>query len=288
MDIHSERSFEKDLASHFALKDLLADAAQPPPPNTEASLGKGLVWRHPCFLDASGGAEFVSPSCLAEEHARLQHGGLGLAMPLTFAAELLEAARPALPSHLASPVLPALHALRAGARLAKNMPVGVTSRRALLDWLKALVAELRSLAVGAAIVLPVSSAGQGTAAGGLCSVLLVLRRDEAAWWSLAVCTASDGAEYHPHYPVPLRASPDFDPCLFLRGVPGEKVLDSAVWVLLYGRHGERRSSARTLYEVVLPFLHERPLPASLAAWPLMVGAGVVGATALARTGRVWV
>ena len=28
-------------------------------------------------------------------------------------------------------------------------------------------------------------------------------------------TASDGSEYHPQYPVPLRSSANFDPCLFL-------------------------------------------------------------------------
>ena len=64
-------------------------------------------------------------------------------------------------------------------------------------------------------------------------MLLALRRDDASSWSLAVCTASDGAEYHPQYPVPLRSEANFDPCLFLRGIASEKVLDSAVWALLY-------------------------------------------------------
>jgi len=63
-------------------------------------------------------------------------------------------------------------------------------------------------------------------------VLLALRRDDASSWSLAVCTASDGAEYHPQYPVPLRSEANFDPCLFLRGIANEKVLDSAVWARL--------------------------------------------------------
>jgi len=54
------------------------------PPTQEVSFGSGLVWRHPCFLDALA-AEFVSPSCLAQQAARLaslrQNDGVGLAMP---------------------------------------------------------------------------------------------------------------------------------------------------------------------------------------------------------------
>ena len=50
------------------------------PPTQEVSFGSGLVWRHPCFLDALA-AEFVSPSCLAQQAARLaslrQNDGLG-------------------------------------------------------------------------------------------------------------------------------------------------------------------------------------------------------------------
>ena len=67
-------------------------------------------------------------------------------------------------------------------------------------------------------------------------MLLALRRDDASSWSLAVCTASDGAEYHPQYPVPLRSEANFDPCLFLRGIASEKVLDSAVWARLSNPH----------------------------------------------------
>ena len=38
------------------------------PPTQEVSFGSGLVWRHPCFLDALA-AEFVSPSCLAQQRS---------------------------------------------------------------------------------------------------------------------------------------------------------------------------------------------------------------------------
>ena len=86
------------------------------PPTQEVSFGSGLVWRHPCFLDALA-AEFVSPSCLAQQAARLaslrQNDGLGLAMALEFVAELLQDALPTLPPALASRAQPALHALRA-------------------------------------------------------------------------------------------------------------------------------------------------------------------------------
>ena len=249
------------------------------PPTHEVSFSSGLVWRHPCFLDALA-AEFVSPSCVAQQAAQLaslrQNDGLGLAMPFEFVAELLQDVLPTLPPALASRAQPALHALRVGARLSRLVPVSSGNRKALLGFLKELVGQLRALPIGGAILLPVGWAAPPPASKpetppgpGACSVVLALRRDDASSWSLAVCTASDGSEYHPQYPVPLRSSANFDPCLFLRGIPKEKVLDSAVWALLYRAIApeKRHSSARTLYEVVLPFFHERPLPASLAAWP---------------------
>jgi hypothetical protein len=128
------------------------------PPTQEVSFGSGLVWRHPCFLDALA-AEFVSPSCLAQQAARLaslrQNDGLGLAMPLEFVAELLQDALPTLPPALASRAQPALHALRVGARLSRLVPVGSGNRKALLSLLKELVGQLRALPVGGAILLPV-------------------------------------------------------------------------------------------------------------------------------------
>ena len=122
------------------------------------SFGSGLVWRHPCFLDALA-AEFVSPSCLAQQAARLaslrQNDGLGLAMALEFVAELLQDALPTLPPALASRAQPALHALRVGARLSRLVPVGSGNRKALLSLLKELVGQLRALPIGGAILLPV-------------------------------------------------------------------------------------------------------------------------------------
>jgi len=265
-------SFENH--EHALLEALHSLAPLPSPDGV--SISSGLLWRHPCFVDALA-TEFVSPSRLKEQAEPLERmrratgdkSSCGLALPLSFVHDLLHSTYSSLPSSLHSQAQSVMYALKQGARLSKMLPM--TGARKLLPFLKELLALLRALPVGGVLVVPA-----GWAVGGLaCTLLLVLRREDKGQWAMAVCTASDGAAYHPAYLAPLRVTPSFDPCLLLRGIPDERLLDSSAWVVLFrGLQLDRRGGAstaehtgRTLYEVVLPFLHQRPLPASLAASP---------------------
>ena len=85
---------------------------------------------------------------------------------------------------------------------------------------------------------------------------------------LAVCTVSAGREYHPTYRQPPQVHEDsFDPVLLLSDVPARHVVDSSPWLALYRGmatpYPSAEEGARYVYEVLLPFFVEVPLPTAL-------------------------
>lgn len=232
--------------------------------------------------------------------------GLQMATAMQFVQDLLVAALPLVELPLAIPkglVQTAIRAFEAASSLAAAVPVGLSASegsRKLLEYLVRLTNQLRRMddgAPGSAILVPVgwlnSSTGApvpggSTAAAASSSersahgagnrpaaVLLALRCVGGGRWDLAVCSACAGLGYHPsHAGV---AGDDqheaqlHDPVILVRDVSSERLFDTAPWLLLYRELAFRSSStlggARTLYEVVLPFLSERSLPESIARDP---------------------
>ena len=228
---------------------------------------------------------------LGEEPMALAGGsGLRIGTALHLVGELLAAG----PSHgLAEETIEALaNALAHSAKLAASVPIDLPSKegsssRRLVDYIGQLTEWLRRAADGPAgtcVLVPVGwlnvSTGTAPAAGpdGLLStagpagsraaqpadVLLALRRSEEGW-DMAVCSASAGLGYHPcHGEV-------YDPVLVVRRVRSERLLDSAPWVMLYRElafsSAVGGAGARTLYEVVIPFLSGCSLPQAVARSP---------------------
>ena len=240
------------------------------------------LWRHPLFVDlvtASTSPLLVSalpPAMPATPRGK--SAAMGLAQPLAFAAELLESTVPVLAPPLAMQVQQAAAALREGAELSDKVPVNAdrssANRRGtaeLLKLLQALNSRLLDLKVGGSIVVPAGWAYDAGSDSRCSTLLLALRHDSETHWSVAVCTASDGLEYHPQYREPLSAEDLTDPVLLVREVPAYTVTDTAVWLQLFRGiaypHKSAEEGMRTLYEVLLPFLAQAPLPAALTRSP---------------------
>ena len=286
------------------------------------------IWQHASFTDVFDADEFLPPSSAA-----VASGLHGLSMPLSLAAQLLQASLSHLGSGSKSAAAAAIEALRFGEELSKLMPVDGTplTPRLLLKILNTITVKLRAVKDGEMIVVPATwlssdssadasrgAAGRGgdlgvgvggvggSAIGGgggvvggtssscsatdgpqkllsrggsgngkhhLTTLLLALRRCSETTWDVAVCTASAGQEYHPRYREPLRGS-DFDlldPVLTLRSVPSRLLVDSAPWLALYRSlvvpYSSAADGSRNLYEVVLPYLAQMPLPAALGRSP---------------------
>jgi len=267
-------------------------------------LSSMLAWRHSCFLDViTADSQLAAvmtsrslPASLSPERGMAveepsRKTGLRIATALHFVRDLLASSPPhSLPGEL---VRTAVDALAQSAALASSVPVCLPpseGSRKLLEFISRLTERLRRIddgPPGAAILVPVGWLNTATGAsvgsgGGLnpkpggggapAEVLLALRRAERGW-DVAVCSASCGLGYHPSHGG--GASSDcarlHDPVLLVRGVHSARLLDSAPWLLLYRELAFRSSAstagARTLYEVVLPFLSERSLPASLLRDP---------------------
>ena len=109
LNIIGGRTAAPSIENHeHALLEALHTAA--PLPSAEGvSLSSGLLWRHPCFVDALA-TEFVSPSRLKEYAEPLERmrrvtgdkSSCGLALPLSFVHDLLHSTYNSLPSALHS------------------------------------------------------------------------------------------------------------------------------------------------------------------------------------------
>ena len=264
------------------------------------ALAQKQLWRHPCFIGLFNAAEFL-PSHVAGAAVPTDDDN-GNA-PLALAALLLEQMLPQLEPSAAPAAWAAVGALQFGAQLAKAAPLdsAAWSPKVILRVLQLLVSKLRGMKEGEMAVVPAcwaaaspadkgggidSAAGGGSvgsangasgehAFNGLHagnSVLLLLRRRSDASWDVAVCTACAGCAYHPNYRQPLLVSEDaFDPILTLHKVPSERLVDSAPWLALYRGlavpYATREEGARFVYEVLLPFFADEPLPRAIARAP---------------------
>ena len=243
------------------------------------------IWHQPCFVELLGAGELLPPQAAASPRAN------SFAEPLSLAAELLEQVLPQLGSSAASSASAAVSALQFGAQLARAAPTGASSSwtpKVLLSVLQQLMTRLRSTKDGEMVVVPAgwsattgpitpaatipSAASKTTAGGGgsgdgmhFGAILLALRRRSESTWDVVVCTASAGREYHPNYRTPLNVLADsFDPVLRLNGVSSDRLVDSAPWLALYRgiafAHSSYEEGARHVYEVLLPYLIDAPLP----------------------------
>ena len=237
------------------------------------------TWRHPCFVDGLSCAEFMTAAQLPRARPP---GGIVPALRLT--SQLIQAALPGVKCPASSAAASSTRdALLFAAELASLAPVDVTSRwttRTLHAVLSKLVSRLRSTAEDEMVLVPAGwvahAAGADAAGAGAhvqhASIMFALRRRSADAWDMAICTAYGGREYHPTYRRPLQVDDDsFDPILVLPGVPSHAVVDSAPWLALFRGLAEPYASAadagRYVYEVLLPFLVEAPLPAAVGRRP---------------------
>ena len=264
------------------------------------SLASGQVWHHPCFVDALA-ADFVPPEHWTQQaenlRTRPKQAKSGLALPLSFVAELLAGAKDELRSPLSGRnVDGVLLALQKGINLSLNLPVLADKNSALHEFLtRHLVPAIRELEAGDSIVLPAgwsAAASQGgTMRAVYTSVLLVLHRVGADRFDLAVCTDSAGLAYHGRPSAQLQASGSLEasasPLLIVHHLTEAHVTDSAAWLLLYrtiicptkasllystpdgaGAAPPGEEASRVLYEIVLPFLAGgRALPAATEECP---------------------
>ncbi|KAL1523488.1 hypothetical protein AB1Y20_018426 [Prymnesium parvum] len=214
------------------------------------------LWHHPCFVDLM--AETDPPPAPSEPSSAKGRAGLAVGGALLFVADALESIRPALDEETRRAAALAVAALRGGAQLSALVPVGLgppSSKRGVAELhsaLEAVVGKLRAVPVGGVAVLPA-----GWSAASCATLLLALRRVGEERWAIAVCSASAGLAYHPHFRQPLQVDDEVDPVLVLpdlyRGIAYS--LPSA------------DEGARLFYEVLLPFFAQQPLPAALMAHP---------------------
>ena len=252
-------------------------------------------WRHPCFIDLLDGADFLPP---ADTNDAISSSSYGVAGALSVVAQLLKSSLPSLGASgdsITSAVTEAVSALRFGEELARLARLDASGGNALnsstlLQVLQKLVSKLRGLQAGEMIVVPAGWSAKAIPGGGsgdggsnavasgrpqYSALLLALRRRHGianALWDVAVCTASAGREYHPSYRQPLQVDEDdFDPVLVLAGVPSRTLVDSAPWFALFRGIAEPYPSAELgaqyVYETLLPFLAEAPLPRAIARQP---------------------
>ena len=264
--------------------------------------GTPLAWRHPCFEDLLGASDFLPPC--HRTAAKSPDGSEGFTVPLHLAATLLEQVVVQLEPAEVPAVSATVSALQFGAQLAKAAPAdpAAWTPKLILRLLQQVVAKLRGMKEGEMVVVPAgwtsaaaaessddidamaaaAGVGGGSVGGNLehtaqhklhqSSLLLALRRRTEALWDVAVCTASAGREYHPSYRLPLCVSDDaFDPVLMLHGVPTDRLVDSAPWLALYRgvavAYPTYEEGARYVYEVLLPFFVDEPLPRAVARSP---------------------
>ena len=178
------------------------------------------IWRHPLYVDMLAATAPLSTSTPlpSPQQTRGKASGIGLAPPLSFIAEVLESTLPVLEPTLRAQAAQAAAALREGAQLSEKVPVNTaassTSRKGgteLLRLLETLVGRLRLLDVGGSMVVPAGWTYAGGGGAQCSSLLLAVRRESEEHWSIAVCTASAGLEYHPRYRQPLVAEQLTDP-----------------------------------------------------------------------------
>ena len=108
------------------------------------------IWQHASFTDVFDADEFLPPSSAAVAAAD------GLSMPLSLAAQLLQASLSHLGSGSKSAATAAIEALRFGEELSKLMPVDGTplTPRLLLKILNTITVKLRAVKDGEMIVVP--------------------------------------------------------------------------------------------------------------------------------------
>ena len=125
------------------------------------------VWRHPCFVDALGAAEFLPAALVATSGSDID----GVPASLHLVAQMLEAALPSLPpeSALSSATARALRALQFAKSLAELLPSEAPpssgwSSKALHKLIHELVSKLHSLPYNEMVLVPAGWSGNAAAA----------------------------------------------------------------------------------------------------------------------------
>jgi hypothetical protein len=295
-----EEAWDAAAAAICAGADKLPDLLRKPDASgaKDERLSATLTWRHACFLDAitadSQLAAVVTPlspppsmtpsSSSTSEAAPRR---LRLTAALHFVRDLLAAAPSlALPPEL---IESAVAALAHSAQLAALVPVGLSTSegsRKLLEFISQLTDRLRRVEEAGSgwLLVPIgwlntatgaSPAGRSPATpanrAAPAELLLAMHRFGTGW-DVAVCSASSGLGYHPSYPTDEAGeTAQHDPILLFRHVRADNLLDSAPWFLLYRQLAFKAAApgagARALYEIVLPFLAGRSVPAAVRRDP---------------------
>ena len=154
--------------------------------------------------------------------------------------------------------LPELESVAAGLRLGMellSLQQPHQEHAGLLAYLEQLLPMVTQLPVHGELVVPAAWDRDGAA------FLLVLHRSDEGSFNVAVCNWGPGIDRHP---VRLHASTggaQRTPCLDLRGVPRERLIDSGFWFVLFRMVFLPQAMPRgppLLYDTLLPALTDMP------------------------------
>jgi len=153
------------------------------------------------------------------------------------------------------------HVLSTAAELARRYELATKSGAQLVHWMKRYFGtRLRALKEGEVMIVP-GGIGQHQIA------YLIERETTEAYRFVIVNTDPlQGLEYHPASASVEAPKIKYKTCLVIEDVRSERMLDDAFWSLAFATHvyGGRHSTPEKIYDLLVPFLAERPLEQALA------------------------
>lgn len=223
------------------------------------------VWDSPSFRHAVLGNSLATASGKRGPTAPPDHVPADAVALVTRQLKLASAWK-ALPSALCKAFTRAHHSFQRSEDLLEPAVGAQADSSKAFEYLTTVVARLRSLGPGEALVLsrPSPLPGEKDGSG---RVLYLVHRNAAAPigsdFTVAVCTSSSAAlGHHPARVDPATGALQHAAPLLLRDVPLAKVCDGAFWYLALIVE-QKGWTANLLYERLLPALNNKPL---LANW----------------------
>ena len=128
----------------------------------------------------------------------------------------------------------------------------------LMSFLRKLRQQLSSLPEGESLLLPALVQDS--------EILLLLERTSERSFTLVVINTdpSNGLRFHSFSPAVKPSKLMFRTCMVLAGIPKKNALDDVFWMALYNLAIHRNDGdMKRFYDVLLPFLTDKPLEVSL-------------------------
>lgn len=214
------------------------------------------LWESPVFKDLVLGSSLsADPKAPPPARASLA----ALAMSVDLVTRQLDSLRRS--TELAGPlrhVADRVHAtFTRSTEICRAMPPTPPDPLPMYNLVSAVVAKLRQLAPGTALLVPA-----GFKDGRLLYVVHLRGRDQRTgqdMFDVAVCSTSDGLQYHPTRLDPASGAVQYNSPLLLRDVPASRVRDGAFWYMALRAAvlTDGRCTAATLYEQLLPYLNQK-------------------------------